>query len=347
MRIAIISPYSLLPMRGNITTVARIAHSLEASGQQVIVIPADVTNIDAMESRLDGFEPHIIHGFHAYICGEIARRQAERLGVPCVITTTGSDVNATELRIHACTQYAMEHADSVVCFDESARSQVVRSFPNISDRIAVIHQGVEMPPATEYVCDRIPEDSFVVFLPAALRPVKNIEFPICALSSLARENGNLVLVIAGGILDTGYADLVCRQIAAVHFVIWLGEVPREQIGALYTRADVVINCSHHEGMPNSLLEAMSMGKPVLAVDIPGNQSLVRDNVTGWLYRNKSEFCSIILTLMHDAELRLETGRRAREFVREHFSSNIEAEQYIKLYTALGTNTRLTNQERCP
>jgi len=200
----------------------------------------------------------------------------------------------------------------------------------------VIHQGVVPLPVAQDADYAFPEEAFILLLPAALRPVKNIEFPLRALVPLVRENHQLMLVIAGGVIDQEYADTVREMLAEAPFASWIGEVEHEQMGALYARADLVLNCSHNEGMSNSLLEGMALARPVLAANIPGNRALVHDNETGWLYRDEPEFRSIVARLINDSTLRTEVGKRAREYVRSDFSPHIEADRYIRLYTALLT-----------
>lgn len=334
MRIAIISPYSYGPMRGNITTVRRIASALEGKGVEIVVLAVDVMSVAEMAVRLHSFKPDAIHAFHAGLCGDVACHLAGELNVTCLITITGSDVNEPLFRERVSTRQAMETAAAIVCFDDGVAAQVVSFFPGITGQIAVIPQGVQPLSLISGVGCDIPEDAFVVLLPAALRPVKNIEFPLRALAPLALEHEKLLLVIAGGVIDQIYAERIREILVDAPFATWLGEVPYEEMGALYMRADVVLNCSHFEGMPNSLLEAMAMGRTVLAADIPGNLCLVRDGETGWLYRDAAEFLALMSRLINDTTLRAEVGVRAREYVQSDFSALIEAERYIELYTSL-------------
>lgn len=336
MRIAIISPYSSGPMRGNIITVRRIASSLEGLGVETIILPIDTMPVAEMECSLHTFAPDIIHAFHAGYCGEAACTLAERFGVPSVITITGSDINEPLFRERAGIHRTMAMAAAIVCFDDLVAAEVAGFFPDTTGRITVIPQGViPLSVTLDAGCD-IPEDAFMLLLPAALRAVKNIEFPLRALAPLVQENYKLLLVIAGGVIDQEYADTIREMLAGSPFATWLGEVPYERMGALYARADVVLNCSHNEGMSNSLLEGMALARPVLAADIPGNRSLVHDNETGWLYRDEAEFRGVVIRLMGDAALRAKVGRRASEYVQSDFSPRIEADRYIELYTALRT-----------
>jgi len=118
------------------------------------------------------------------------------------------------------------------------------------------------------------------------------------------------------------------------YATWLGETPHEQMGALYTRADIVLNCSHSESMSNTVLEAMALGRPMLVSDIPGNQMLVRHRDTGLLYKDQESFLKGVVTLMNDARLRADLGRRAGEYISNSYSPQHEAAEYIRLYRSL-------------
>jgi glycosyltransferase involved in cell wall biosynthesis len=328
-------------MRGNITTVKRIVSALKAVGVEIFVYSTDVMSAVEIEDHLTSFSPEIIHGFHAGLCGELACTLAERFGVPGVITITGSDINDPFFREHVSTDRSIAMAAAIVCFDGLVAAQVSKYFPHAAERLALIPQGIAPLPVEGAVLNpAIPEDAFVLFLPAALRPVKNIEFALRALAPLARENDRLLLVIAGGVIDQSYADSIRGLLAAAPFAVWLGEVPYEQMGTLYARANVVLNCSHFESMPNCLLEAMALARPVLAADIPGNLSLIHDNETGWLYGDEADFRIKVTQLVGDATLRAEIGSRAREYVRSKFSPRFEAQRYCKLYTALRARMQL-------
>src|SRR5439155_158176 len=69
-----------------------------------------------------------------------------------------------------------------------------------------------------------------------------------------------------------------------------GAAPHAQLGSLLSRADVVVNCSISEGgMANSGLEALWLGRAVLASDIEGNRSVIEHGETGLLFRDEAEF----------------------------------------------------------
>ncbi|MEI6208454.1 MAG: glycosyltransferase [Desulfuromonadales bacterium] len=334
MRIALISPYSRGPVRGNIITVRRIARFLDSAGVATIDLAADDCSISEMQWRLAEFKPDLIHGFHARHCGAIAKQLAEQLHIPYLITITGSDLHDSLQRNHPDTVSAIVKAHVIVCFHTSDAGRLTGFFPGLRGKIVVVPQGVEPLPLDQSDSFGFDHESFVLLLPAALRPVKCVEFPIRSLSELLLRDQTLQLVIAGGVIDMDYAASIRTMLNDTPVATWLGEVPHERMGSLYGRADLVLNCSRSESMPNSLMEAMAIGRPVLAADIPGNRSLVQNGKNGWLYDGEADFRRLVVQISENEIAREEVGRHAKEYMAAHFSPQTEARNYVSLYRKL-------------
>ena len=334
MRIALISPYSTGPVRGNITTVSRISRLLQQAGAEVLVLSADVLSAEEMERRLASFAPQVLHGFHASYCGGLTRRLAERFNVPYVITITGSDVHSALLRDHPETVQTLAAARSVICFHDSEATELVSHFPQTAEKATVISQSVEAFPPTAAENFGMAEETFVLLLPAALRPVKQVEFPLLALKSITHRFPLVRLVIAGGSIDQDYAATIRNMLCDAPYAVWIGEIPHERMAALYRRSNVVLNCSLSESMSNTILEAMDLGRPVLARDIPGNRSLICHGDSGLLYQDQESFLHSVIRLVQDSALRTELGRRAVESVRSLCSPKREVAEHIRLYRSL-------------
>ncbi|MEW6108622.1 MAG: glycosyltransferase family 4 protein [Nitrospirota bacterium] len=103
-------------------------------------------------------------------------------------------------------------------------------------------------------------------------------------------------------------------------------------------ADVFVFPSLREGMPNSLLEAMSCGLPVIASKIGGVVDVVEDGKSGILFEpgDVSGLASAMIILLKDKELRQKLGAEARKRAVEDFSIDRVADEYIKLYQKLLT-----------
>jgi glycosyltransferase involved in cell wall biosynthesis len=162
--------------------------------------------------------------------------------------------------------------------------------------------------------------------------VKDIGFALAPLAELQQEDPRVRLLVAGPILDEQYGAALLAELERHPFARYLGVVGREAIGALYRRAEAVINTSRFEGgMANSVLEAMAFGRPVLAADIEGNRSIVKEGKTGLLYRDEGEFLEKARKLLRDDTLRRHLGEQGSRLVQERFSPVREAAAYRELY----------------
>ena len=328
MHVAILSPFSSGPTRGNVITVRRITDHLRLRGCRVSTLPLDAMTPTECHGLLKRDRPTLLHAFHAYHCGPVARELAEDVGIPYLITITGSDLFDPAMIRDKAARQAMTGAAWLTCFDRQVAGYLKIALPSIS-KVAVVHQGVWLPPVQEPE----PHDpgQFLILLPAALRPVKGIDLAINALAPLAQDIP-LRLIIAGGALDRDYANKLKTEAAPLPWVSLLGDVPRDRMGALYAKADLTLNCSRFEGgMANSLLEAMSVGTPVLARDIPGNRFVIRDGTTGWLFADDDALRTAIRYVADNPGQSKLIGAAGQAFVRKFCSPEREAASYLRLY----------------
>ena len=330
MRIALITPHYCPDIRGNAVTVRRIEHHLRLLGCTPDVFALDSVSAESAVTRIIAGGYDLCHAFHAHEGGSVARMIANLSNVPYIITLTGSDINmACADNRRGETLAALAGSTRIVAFHSSIAERLVFEFPALADRIAVIPQGVLLP-GKIYV--EPPTDQFTFLLPAGLRPVKNVLFPLEPLARLILEEPSLRLVIAGPMLDKVYATQVVDQLRHFPFANYIGAVEHPEMGKLYRQASAVLNTSLSEGgMANSLLEAMAWCRPVLAAAIEGNRSLVTDGVTGLLYRDSAEFFDKARQLLIDSTLRKQLTSTARQMLLEKHSPECEATEYLKLY----------------
>ncbi|TBR15871.1 glycosyltransferase, partial [bacterium] len=112
----------------------------------------------------------------------------------------------------------------------------------------------------------------------------------------------------------------------------LGVIPNEKLPELYNRYPVYILPSLCEGMPKTLLEAMSSGRAVIASDIDEISSLVVNGESGLLCKtDKESISSAILTVMEDVDLRRKFGAAARKFILDNCSLSKIIEKEVLLY----------------
>lgn len=109
---------------------------------------------------------------------------------------------------------------------------------------------------------------------------------------------------------------------------------RDDVSEIISHSDcVVLPTYYREGVPRSLLEASSLGIPVIATDAPGCRDVVEDQITGYLCQPKDvedlrdKMQKIILM---DRDDRLKMGRNGRERVERMFDINLVIQEYKKV-----------------
>jgi glycosyltransferase involved in cell wall biosynthesis len=94
--------------------------------------------------------------------------------------------------------------------------------------------------------------------------------------------------------------------------------------------------SHWEGMPNSVLEAMAAGAPVVATGVDGTLDVVEDGVTGLLVPpgDPAALARALNDLLHQPDRRTALAAAATRAVETRFSLEAMIDAYLFLYTEL-------------
>lgn len=101
---------------------------------------------------------------------------------------------------------------------------------------------------------------------------------------------------------------------------WVGRVKNEELPAYLNRAKVNILCSHSEGHPRSLLEAMACGLPCIGSNIASIRSILEHEVSGYLCETDAEsIAGAITDVLAQPRLMQLMGENARRFSLEHYA----------------------------
>ena len=158
------------------------------------------------------------------------------------------------------------------------------------------------------------------------------------LKALARLRTPVRLVLAG-VEPAGTLAALAREVPRPHAVVCLPFVAR--IRPLYELLDLVLLPSRGEGLSQSLLEAMALGKPVIASAAAGNLDLVTPEVDGLLVAplDPEAWAAAIGRLLDDAALASRFGAAARRKARESFALEHTIQRTLGLYRALALGPR--------
>lgn len=181
------------------------------------------------------------------------------------------------------------------------------------------------------------DDIFIAGMVAAFEDRKDYKTLIEAAISLNSTNDNIRFILIGN--GPGFMEIkntVPRLLLSK--VILLGK--RADIESIVNTFDVGILLTntkvHGEGISNSIIEYMALGKPVIATRGGGTNEVVIDNQNGYLIDpdNKDQLVGKIETLMKDKNLLDNLGKKGHQMVQEKFDLKIIGNLYINVYNEL-------------
>ncbi len=113
-----------------------------------------------------------------------------------------------------------------------------------------------------------------------------------------------------------------------------GWIKQEAVSQHLKSADIYISTSSWEGLPFSVLEAMSIGLPILLSNCIGNKDLVNHDYNGFLYDTEQEAIKYIEALVKQPDKVQQLGRHSMQFCQENFSKEKMTDEYLKIYDSL-------------
>lgn len=245
-------------------------------------------------------------------------------------------------------------ANKIVTICEGMRKDLV-SRSIAADRISIVPNGVDVdwfvPSArADGLVEKFRLEGKAVFgFIGSFYRYEGLRFLVGAVPELLRRLPEAKVILVGG----GYDEQILKEMAKpfADKVIFTGQVPHDKIKDYYSILDVFV-CPREKirltelVTPLKPLEAMSMGKMVLASDVGGHLELIEHERTGLLFKaeNRDDFVAQAVRAANDASLRRELGTRARQFVEVERSWPSVVSRYVEVYQQLlGSNGMSRNR----
>ena len=183
----------------------------------------------------------------------------------------------------------------------------------------------------------IREGEFLLMTSGSISKEKGHHIAVEALNKLLKENINLKLLIVGdGEYQASLSGLI-DKFGLNDNVILTGFIPNKSISEYYNAADIyLIPTLRAEGLPFALIEAMSIGLPIIASKVGGIPDVVGNGKEGLLINpgDTNDIVSKILTLLRDADLRRELGVKARRKVLNELNSENMVDKTLEIIESI-------------
>lgn len=277
--------------------------------------------------------PDILHAHSPCLWGEAAGRVARRRKIPFVYEVRGlwqgeSDYERIPLKYRIArlleTRVA-RRADGVVAISSPLRDDLV-SRGIAPDRVFVVPNGVDLerfaprPHDAQLGASLGLNGGVCLGYLGSLYPFEGVDDLVVAMKAIAAQAPNAKLVIVGG---GNQATAIRRRVAELRLedcVRLVGGVPHDEVAKYYSIMDVMVY-PRKRGRTTDLvtplkpLEAMALGKPILASDVGGLRALLgRDAALYFRSEDRRDLADKCLHLINSADYRRALASRAREHV---------------------------------
>jgi glycosyltransferase involved in cell wall biosynthesis len=257
---------------------------------------------------------------------------ARLAGVPVRIGSRrelNPDKTAGQIRLQ---RLAYRSATKVVANSSAARAILEQEGVG-SASIAVIPNGVDVPAFPKRSAEAATRPLRSVITVANLRPEKSHETLIDAAALLTADFPDVRFQIVGGGSRREALEALVRARHLEERITFLGH--REDVSELLTQADIFVLPSRSEAFPNSAIEAMAAGLPVVASAVGGLLDLVDHGRTGLLVDpgSPAQLAHALRQLLTDRRLAARLGEAARAEVTQRYSFERMVTTFEDLYLA--------------
>lgn len=296
------------------------------------IMPAMFYDLWKNRSQYDIIHAHSHLFFSTNLCALVRKLGSS----PLVITNHGlRSQTAPEWfqNIYTATgaKFTFAAADRIICYTETEKEEIV-DIGIEPEKIKVIHNGIDtnifVPASRSYL-----ESKKLLWIGRYAKG-KGVEYLIEALNILKQNHPEITLTMVGKGPDK---DKIIKQIQNLDLtnnVVLKDFIPNSEIVQLYQQSSIFVLSSLEEGVPRTILEAMSCGIPVVCSRLPQLVDIVEGS--GFLVPTKDplSLADSISTILSDPQLAANMGNHGRQQVLNGYSWLDTVKKTISLYEEL-------------
>lgn len=318
---------------------------LEESGVPLVHVPLRASRAWAVPAAgralaevVRRFEPDVIHAHNpaAGTVSALARTLARRRALAIVVTYHG----VRPQRLHAASM-TLRLCDRVIAVGPGAERQLLSVLPasrvhRIDNAVVAVSRRDVAEVRRELGMDGLP----LLVSVGRLVAQKDHALLLESLAILrARGRETRTVIIGRGPLGDRLRDQA-RELDLGESLHFAGT--RSDVADVLAAADVVVHTAAWEGLPLVLLEAMSLGKPIVAVQAVGVADLIADGTTGRLVRSRDAeaVASALDEVLDRPELRDSLGSGAKAWADAHCSVERFVEAHVDAYREVANRRRV-------
>jgi glycosyltransferase involved in cell wall biosynthesis len=280
------------------------------------------------------------HGYKSNLIGFFLRRL---YSYPWLGFAHGYTYDNNRMRLYNFfDRFALRFADQVVAVSNSMKELLVRNGVKDS-KIRVLYNAIDPAEGKSTIDGHkvkkeygIREDQKIIGVVGRLNPEKGQLVFLKAFRKVLKRFPSVTALIIGEGQDREELEAYCNKHEMRESVRFTGY--QEKISSFYQILDILVLPSLSEGLPNTVLEAMSFGIPVVATSVGGVPEVI-NNENGILVPpgDHETLVDGITRLLQDDQLRRALGIKGKDSLYPRFSPSYRAQQLIELYKNLSAS----------
>lgn len=219
--------------------------------------------------------------------------------------------------------------DFICCVSMWAFQTMKRYFPLLQHKLRLIYNGSPLP---QLHPSPLPISPPVLLLLGRFSSEKGFDIAIKAFSLLKKEGSQALLLLAGEGPERPYLEHLVEKLKLKSFCRFTGRLEKEEVPFILNQATLVLVPSLVEAFGLVALEAMLMGRPIIASAVGGLQELVINQETGLLVppQNPMALCQALQELLKEPKKMIQMGLQGRARALQNYSLEEKLDQYENL-----------------
>ncbi|MFA6547726.1 MAG: glycosyltransferase family 4 protein [Candidatus Magasanikbacteria bacterium] len=288
-----------------------------------------LNSIKKIQTVVSDFKPDVVH-CHSSMAGFLGRLAVQNR-VPTLYTAHGWGFNIgvpfiqKQLAIIG-EKLAAKYCIKIICVSKFVKDLALKYHIAKEDKFDVVYNGVE---TDCQLVNKTDDKIKIVFVGRLALPKQ----PLMLLQTIKNLPDNLKINLEVSIVGTGPLKTELENFIKnnqMNEVKMLGSLTRENVLRVLCQSDIFVLLSQWEGLPLSVLEAMSVGLPVIASDVGGLNEIINSK-NGFLIKNSERLPVVLEDLIKNKDLRKQIGDSARLSIIENYSVDKMLSETQKIY----------------
>ena len=336
-----------------------ILTKLPALNQIAYVSPMVKTLLKVIEKE----KPDIIHAHSPALNGLAALKAGKKTGLPVVYEIRAFWEDAAvdhgtckegDLRYkltRSLESYVVKQADAVTTICEGLKSDLIARGVK-DDKLTVIPNAVNIEQFDKISVKDVElaqklniENKTTLGFVGSFYGYEGLDLLVEAMPQILANIPNACLLLVGGGLQENNLKIKVNQLGLNDHVRFVGRVPHSDVGNYYSLIDLLVYPRKSMRLTNLVtplkpLEAMALGKPVLASDVGGHRELIISGENGWLAKSDdvASLADKAVTILSEQSCIPEVIENGRSYVEEVRNWTNSVENYMPLYMSLINET---------